>query len=508
MHCRGHQRNLILSATSRGCLAYGYDRFDDVTVSTQVLHAFRWNAAVRITAQLGNWLITIFVMRLLAPADYGLIGLAAILMGLCALVSDLGAIPALIQRPQIDNELVQKIFGLVLLTNGALYLATFVGAPYFAAFFAQPRLVPIIHVIALSLIIEAFSSIQSVLLRRDLKFKSFSLIDFGATMVGSITVLLLALHGWGVWSLVLGGLTRSVCNTLGLVYVTGFRTLPLFNFSGLGELFSFGMRVSTSGIIWYFNRNLDGLLIGKILGDHALGLYSVANNLALLPTTKVIGLTQQIAFSAYSRIQHDRSMVLKYFLESARIASFVFFPVCWGMSAVAPDLVRVALGAKWQSAAIVLQIVALGVPYRAFLLMMDPLVNGVGQPGVSLKNTLTSAGIVPVGLVIGVHWGLVGLCIGSLVGLVISMQINLRRNFAVLGTGYGVLWSTCFPSMLAAAVMYAGVVAARITLFAGSSGILRLVASVAVGVCIYGLMTIAVNRPAAIRSLQIIKGTI
>src|SRR5207253_513989 len=102
-----------------------------VTTSAQIFHALRWNAVVRTTAQVCTWLITIFVMRLLSPVDYGLMSIATIALGLCTLVNELGAVPALIQRPEIDERLIRKIFGLVLVSNATLYVVAFAGAPYF-----------------------------------------------------------------------------------------------------------------------------------------------------------------------------------------------------------------------------------------------------------------------------------------------------------------------------------------------------------------------------------------
>jgi teichuronic acid exporter len=477
-----------------------------MTVSAQVLHAFRWNAAGRISAQLGNWLITIFVMRLLRPSDYGLMGLVAILMALFGLVNDLGAIPSLIQRPEIDRELVRKVFGLVLLTNGFLYAVAFLGAPTYAAFFGEPQLVAVTRVFATTMLLEALAAVPGVLLRRELNFKAISLIDFVATIIGSLLVLVLALRGLGVWALVFGTLMKSLCNTLGLLAVTRFRLPPLFRFSGLHGVFSFGIKISSASIVWYFTQNVDSALIGKFLGDHALGLYSVAANLATLPVTKAMQMIQQLAFATYARVQDDRETVIKYLLESLRLASFIFFPTCWGMSAVAADFTTVVLGAKWQAATPVLQIVAIGVPFRAFTMLLYPLVTGTGRPEVTLKNTVTTACIVPAAVLVGIRWGLTGVCVAALIGILVSTLINFDRTIRVAGAGYAPIVSVCLPSVVAAAVMYAAVVGARSALFADLPAVTRLAATVGVGALTYAVMTMTFNRPAPARLLQIIRG--
>jgi len=268
------------------------------------------------------------------------------------------------------------------------------------------------------------------------------------------------------------------------------------------------MKISGGRIIWYFNSSFDGLLIGKILGNRALGLYSVANTLAYLPASKVLGLSNQIAFAAYSRLQDDRVRVRQYFLEGACIASFLFFPLCWGMSAVADDFVDVVLGPAWHDAAMVLQIVALGVPYRALALFVQPLVDGLGRPGIGLKNTLTTTLSVPAAAVAGLYWGLIGLCIASLFGVVLTVTINLKRSLSLVDAGYRQLLSAFFPSMLAAAIMYAAVLGAKATLVNGMSPLWRLFTIVLVGALVYGVMTVSFNRQPVTHCLQLIRAAI
>jgi len=487
-------------------MSNGHERYPLVTTPAAILHALRWNAVVRTTGQLGTWLITIFVMRLLSPVDYGLMGLATILLGFFGLINELGAIPAIIQRQQVEQSLIRKVFGLVLVSNASLYVAAFAGAPYFAALFGEAYpLATVIRVLALSLIIGALSAVPNALLQRDLKFKTISLIDFAATLVGAVATLMLAIEGGGVWSLVFGSLIKEAGNAVGLIAVTRFRVAPLLDFTGLRTVLAFGMKISGARIVWYFNSSFDGLLIGKILGEGALGLYSVANTLAYLPASKVLGLSNQIAFAAYSRLQDDRVRVRQYFLEGASIASFIFFPLCWGMSAVADDFIDVVLGPTWHEAAMVLQIIALGVPYRALGLFMQPLVDGLGQPGIGLKNTLTISLIVPAAALAGLYWGLIGLCVASVAGVVVAVTINLRRNLALLDAGYGQLLSAFFPSMLAAGIMYAAVLVANAVLAQVMPVLWRLPAVVVFGAFIYGVVTVSFNRQPANRCLELIK---
>lgn len=476
-----------------------------MATANQVIGALKWNAIGRLSAQAITWTITLVVMRLLVPGDYGLMGLATIVTGFLALFNHLGAIPALIQKPEIDDTLIRQVFGLLLVSNLVLYGIVFAGAPYFAAFFGQSRLLEILPVSGIVLILGALAAVPNALLQRELKFKSISLIELASTVTASLAVLFLAVLGFGVWALVFGPLVRWTLNSILLLVVTRFRMMPKFNFIGLGAVLSFGLKVSAAQIIWYISNNFDSFLIGRVLGKEALGLYSVAYDLALLPTTKIISLSNQIAFAAYARAQNERAKVTRYFQESITLSSLVFFPACWGMSAIADDLVTVMLGPKWQSAAIVLRIVALGVPYRAFVMLMDPLVTGIGRPGVSLRNTITSVIVIPTGMAAGIYWGLTGLCIGALIAVVIGATINLNRNLRLLEMSYSQFMELLLPSMLAAALMYAAVLIAHSGPFAGISPSVRLPLETGLGAITYGMLTLVLNRPAAMRSLRLIR---
>ena len=473
----------------------------------QVIHALKWNAIGRLSAQLVTWAITLLVMRMLAPADYGLMGLAMMMTGFFALFNDLGATPALIQKREIDNSLIRNVYGLLLLSNCILYIIIFAGAPYFAAFFNQPQLIDVVRVCGIILPIGALAAIPSALLQRELRFKSISLVDLASTITGSATTLLLAYSGFGVWSLVFGICVTRVLATIILLKLTSFRLLPGFDFIGLRSVLSFGTKMSAAQIVWYIGGNIDGFLIGRILGNDALGLYSVAYNLAMLPANKIMSLSNQIAFAAYSRIQDDRARASKYFQESVVLSSLIFFPICWGMSAVADDLIVVVLGPKWQPATIVLQIVALGVPYRMFVNVVNVVISGIGEPGVTLRNSLTTFFIVSCGLVAGIYWGLTGLCIGGLIATIVSTTVNLRRSLALLNIRYAQLFEISFPSMFAAAAMYATVMIAQNGVLGGLPAATRLPLEIGLGIAVYGALTLVLNRSAMIRSLDLIRSS-
>ena len=182
----------------------------------------------------------------------------------------------------------------------------------------------------------------------------------------------------------------------------------------------------------------------------------------------------------------------------------VIFPVSWGMAAVAGDMIAVVLGPQWTPATPVLQIVALGAPLRALSLIMSPLLSGLGRPDIELRNMLIGTLIIAPAVAAGLPWGLVGVTITSMLGVVLTTAIILRRNFALIEAGIGQLLLLYWPPTASAGVMYAAVAAAGATLLNEMPIIWRLGSAVALGAVIYGLMTMLVNRDTALRALQLV----
>jgi O-antigen/teichoic acid export membrane protein len=478
-----------------------------VTLKAQVLSALRWTAAARLGAQLITWAITIFVIRMLSEADYGLMGLAEVLIVFVTLINELGAIPALMQMKSIDDRVVRQVHGLVLLSNVVLAAAVFAIAPWFAAFFGREELILVTRVLALQPLIGALAATPTALLKRELKFKGLSIIEFVAMVASAVLSLVLALEGFAVWALVFGSLLNVSIRTVGVLWVSRLGVRPSFRFGGLGNVLRFGARVSAQRVLWHFQTQIDMLLVGKLLGVSSAGIYKVALNLALLPMNKAMGLLNQIALPAYARVQDDPDNARWYFFRSAEVAGLFFFPLLWGLSAVSGDFVLACLGARWQPAIVVLQILALVVPFRVLSQLTTPMLEGLGRPDVSLRNLMTSSILVPVGVVLGwtSGFGLAGICVGLVSAYLLSIPINARRTLPVIGTNLGQVARPLVPTVLSATLMYGGVMAAQQFLLVGLDPIWRLVAGVFIGACIFLLSILSLDGKAVVRAVKLLR---
>src|SRR4029079_807392 len=187
---------------------------------------------------------TIIVIRILQPSDYGLMAMAAVLLTFVYLFASLGLGRALVQSSEVEIPMLRRVFGLAIVVNGVMFMIACAGAPAIAAFFSEPRLLTIVPVMAAGLLISTPNIIPNSMLDRDLEFKGRSIVDTTGTIVHSLATVALALAGFGVWSLIYGGLIGHVWRAVGSQMLSPFLRLPSFAFRGMGHIVAFGGYVS------------------------------------------------------------------------------------------------------------------------------------------------------------------------------------------------------------------------------------------------------------------------
>ena len=234
-------------------------------------------------------------------------------------------------------------------------------------------------------------------------------------IIGGLVTLGLAIIGYGVWSLVIGNFGMAVVRVVMLNLMVRYWCPPKFSMTGIRELVKFASFVTMDRILWYFYSIADVIIIGKVLGNELLGVYSVAKDLARLPMRKVPVILNEVGFAAFSRIQNDKALVSANLKKAARLLGFVAFPVFFGISSVAPELVDVLLGEKWALVLVPLQLLSLVLPLQMLGIVITPALLGIGRPDIGLGNVAIGCIIMPVSFLIGIQWGLVGVSVAWLV---------------------------------------------------------------------------------------------
>lgn len=452
-------------------------------------------AGGKLAGQIFSWAVTLIVIRLLSPGDYGLMALATLVLTFLNLAAELGLSSAIVQRKTITDKIVRQCFGLILIFNITLFLCLFLSSGHIAGFFNEPKLTPVIQLISLSFVITAFSIVPEALLEREMRFKKISIVNLVSTVFGATITLLLALLEYGVWALVWGNILQVLAKTLGYNFAGHKFIVPSFDFRGLRSVISYSSMVAMERMLFFFYNQADTFIIGKIFGKELLGIYSVASHLASLPMQKISGVINQVAFPAFSSIQSDKKAVANYILKASRLLCFFTFPVFWGISSIAPEFVPIVLGEKWLDATLPLQLLTLIMPFRMLSHITSPVLRGIGRADVALVNYILFFVIMTSAFYFGTDWGILGVCYAWVAVFPFVFIIAGFRTMRTVDASFLAFLTTMVKPLLAATGMYLAVFVTRISLPVEINPLLSFGVLILVGALAYvGLILMAADE--------------
>jgi O-antigen/teichoic acid export membrane protein len=368
------------------------------------LSGVRWTLAARAGMHLVTWPITILVMRLLEPGDYGVFAIALLVSGFITLFSELGLGVALVQAPDLSEPQTRMACTLMISLNAAIALLIIALAPLIAVVFEEPGVAAVMQVLTLELLIVAMAAVPLALMERGLRFKQISLGHLAGGVAGSVVMLGAALMDTGVWALVAGALTCSVVRSTAWVVFHGQLVRPgRLSLRAMRPMVKVSGHVLATRFLWYWSGQADQLVLGRLLHASALGVYSVSAQLAMLPAGKVMEAVNRVAFPILARLQSGSQGLQLAHRNVAALLALYGFGVCWGMAAVAPEFVGVVLGDKWLKAVYPLTMLSLVAPLRMLCAFNNTVVTAIGKPQAATYEQVLAAALLPLAVGVGAY---------------------------------------------------------------------------------------------------------
>ena len=309
----------------------------------------------RLLAQGANFALRVgslmILARLLGPEDYGLVGMVAAFTGVLSLFRDFGLSSAAIQRAEVTEEQISTLFWINLLVGVLLTLLTVAMAPAIAAFYHQPRLVPVTAVMALGFLFNALGIQHSVLLQRQMRFTTMAVIGTVSLAVGTVVGIAGAKAGYGYWALVAMTIASPFVATIGYWMAAAWIPGRPRRRAGIRSMMHFGGTLTLNSLLAYLAYNAEKILIGRYWGADAIGIYGRAYQLINIPTDNLNTAVGEVAFSALSRIQNDFARLKSYFLKGYSLVLGLTIPTTIACALFPEDIIRILLGSKWGEAA-------------------------------------------------------------------------------------------------------------------------------------------------------------
>ncbi|MFN9581007.1 MAG: lipopolysaccharide biosynthesis protein [Novosphingobium sp.] len=460
----------------------------------QVRKAVIWRSGTQIVSQLIAWASTFLVIRILSPSDYGLYALTGVVLVLLGLLNGYSFANAVIQDRSAGKEQLRQLFGLLIVVNGALALLQILAAPLVAAYFHQPQVADLLRVQSLIYLTNPFLSLGYAVLAREMDFRKQAQVNMASAVIGAVVALAGALGGLGVWTLVAAPLATFASRAFGMVAVAKAWMWPSFDFRSARAMATYGGVVMAGQIFWFIQTQADIVIAGRVLSAGELGYYTTALFLAQLFVNKVVPPLNEVAFSAYARIQDDPTAVAQGFLKSVRIVMLLAIPFCVGLAAVSGPAVELMLGPKWLPAAPLVALLALAMPFMTMHVMFAPATNALGQPNIGTRTSVLGSVLMPLAFLLGVMLdGARGISFAWLVTYPLLTAISAHWSLPAIGLKKRELLGAVLPPALAGAAMGLAVVTLD-GLIAQHNLWLRLGLLMAAGGAIYGLWLVCFAR--------------
>jgi O-antigen/teichoic acid export membrane protein len=393
-----------------------------------LLHGIAWTGGIRWASQILTWVATLVVARLLSPEDYGLVAMATVYLGLVTLISEFGIGVTIVTMRDLTGEQVAQINTLALLLGLACFLVSCVAAVPLGWFFHEPQLPPVIIALSVAFVISAIRTVPYSLLQRELRFKRLALMDGGQAILTACTMMALAFLGLRYWTLVIGSLLSATVSTAIIVAQHPHR-FARPRLQAMRHAVSFSWYVLIDRLAWYSYSNADFLVAGKMLGRAALGAYGFAFTLANVPTEKVTALVANVTTSVFSAVQKDPVALRRYLLSITEGIALITMPATFGLAFVAHDFVLAALGPKWLSIIVPLQLLAVNAAVRSLTPLLPQVLFVTGDAPFVMRTSLLGAVLLPLAFYIGARWGIVGIAAGWLIANPIGIFPQYWRLF-------------------------------------------------------------------------------
>jgi O-antigen/teichoic acid export membrane protein len=338
-----------------------------------------WMTVLQTVIRILTFLKIAVLARVLTPTQFGIFGIAALVLALLEILTETGINVILIQSKDSIEEYLDSAWVASILRGILICLGIVVSAPFITNFFNNPQALGIIMLISLAPLIKGFINPAEIIFQKDLKFRSEFMFRTSLYFIDALVAIVVALITHSVYSLAFGLIAAALLEViLSFVFIKIWPKLE-FNRNYLWEIFHKGKWVTGFSIFNYFGENGDDIAIGKFLGATPLGAYQMAYKLAITPITEIADVINKVIFPVFSKIGNDKKRLLLAFLKTTLINAIAAISLGLVIFTFPREVIGVILGSKWLYVAPVLKILAIFGILRALFSPISVLFLATGN---------------------------------------------------------------------------------------------------------------------------------
>lgn len=476
------------------------------SLQRSAVSGFKWSSVSQIGQQAMQVITTVILARLLKPSDFGLVGMAMIVIGFGALFKDLGTSAAVIQRKNLSRELLSSIFWVNVAFGVVVAVVINLLSPLIADFYQEEKVGALLQVLSLTFPISALSILQQAILERELAFRQLAKVEIVAVLAGSLVGIISALLGYGAWSLVYQALTFALLTTILLWAVSSWKPDLFFRWKGVKEVSSYSLHLTGFNVFNYLVRNMDYLLIGKFLGAQNLGYYTLAYQIMLYPIQSISAVIGRVMFPVYSTIQDDIARFRNAFLKVAGAIALATFPMMFGLWALVEPFVLTVFGPQWRPVILLLTILVPVGMIQSVGTTVGAIYQARGHTDWMFRWGVLSGIIFIAAFFLGLRWGIVGVATAYTIVSLILVYPSFAIPFRLINLPVRNLGKVLWRPLVACLVMLAGILALKNILPENLEGRWVLSFSVPAGCLVYLAASWYMNREQVMEVIGIAGG--
>lgn len=396
---------------------------------------------------LGN---TILLARLLAPEHFGLVALGLLVLSVSEAVTEAGPAAAIVWRSDASEETSAVALALSLLGAGLIAFVVVLTAPTLAQLFGEPDAAGVISAFALSILLSSPAAVFAGILQRRMAFGRRIVPEIARAVMKGAVGIPMAMAGFGVWSLVVAHISAVAVGLALTVWLAGWRPRLSLNTVIVRELLPYTLKIAAVGLLGVAMKKLDVVIIAMRFDATDLGYYTVAFTLVELAVMGICWSMSQSLFPALSAAGRTPERLQQALEGGMRALFIVTIPIAIGMAVLAEPFMLMVYGEKWAPAIPLVQILAFYGLIYALSFNLGDVYKATGRPGllvwIGFANLLLA---MPI-LIVGSHWGLVGVAAGQVVLAVLMSAIGWAVACRVTGIRINVLWNALWRPLFAA----------------------------------------------------------
>jgi teichuronic acid exporter len=466
------------------------------------LRGMVWLGSARWAAQLFTWASMLVIARLLAPEDYGLVAIAMAFTGFLEVITDVGLGSALVQSRDLSKRDVEATMGATCLLGIAAGILIALTAPLWANIQGDPRIVPVIRVLAIGVPLGTALNVPYSMLHRRLAFNLVARAQFVRGIVTAGVTLGAAVLLQSHWALVTGALVGRAAFTVMLLWAEPIKPRLPSSDTKIGGLLRFGGILTADRVLNYARANIDVALIGALLGTRMVGLYVMALSLARLPLEKLGSAFEPVAYPTFARLHDDKPALRRYFLGLSVGTMAIALPASFGLIVTAGILVPTVIGSQWIAIVRPLQIAAIVTPLAFHLILVSALFNAMGQVKLSLRITTLISVLTILAVIVSVPFGIVGVAAATGLGFALVWVYAELLALRLIDLHVRDAARALLPSLSASIGMAVAVIGVSLLLAPQWPGAIRLVILCAVGIATFVGWALLLHRDTVVAQLR------